>query len=65
MILYVLGVFLAFSLGFLLAALMTGGSQGVGGQEAYATGRLGAERPDEAVGRPSAGWGAKEQAKVS
>lgn len=65
MILYVLGVFLAFSLGFLLAALMTGGSQGVGVQEAYATGRFGAERLDEAALRASAAWRATDEAKVS
>jgi len=63
--LYVLGVFLAFSLGFLLAALMTGGSQGVGAQEAYATGRFGAEHPDEAAGRVSVAWRATDETKVS
>jgi hypothetical protein len=65
LILYVLGVFLAFSLGFLLAAVMTGGSQGLGAQEAYATQRFGAERPDALAGHPSAAWGAVDQTKVS
>ena len=65
MILYLLGVFLAFSLGFLLAALLTGGSQGTGAQEAYATGRLGTERPGEGVVARHTAWTPGEGTKVS
>ncbi len=65
MILYLLGVFLAFSLGFVLAAVLTGGSQRTGAQEAYATGRLGTERPGEGVVPRRTSWTPGEGTKVS